>query len=62
VGRTYTETEYHEIFSNPRQDSIPTLPGFSHNAAKSGDAEKKGYIFSTKEIPAGAEILYSFGK
>jgi hypothetical protein len=62
AGRTYTAAEYQAIYDSPRYDSIPTLPGFSQNSAKIGEVNHKCFVIAIKEIPAGAEILYSFGK
>mgnify|MGYP003385963013 FL=1 len=61
-GRSYTVAEYIEIYDSPRYDSIPMLPGFSQNSAKIGEVNHKCFVIAVKEIPAGAEILYSFGK
>jgi hypothetical protein len=61
-GRVYSATEFHDIYSAPNEDSIPTMPGFSQNSMKAGSKNEKAWIVSIEKISAGAEILYSFGR
>jgi hypothetical protein len=61
-NNSFTVADIDYFMRLQKEDSIPTYPGFEYNAI--GIATKMGKIFiqSTKDIKAGSEICYPYGR
>lgn len=62
--KPYTKDELMNIIYNPMNTSeytIPLMKGFSPNVARAGSGPKS-FIVSIKDIDAGAELFYFYGK
>ena len=63
--RVYSDEEMHQMFQvSVMLDVIPRVPGFEYNAYRTGQefSDHKSFLRALKDIPAGAEILYPYGK